>query len=219
METIIRSVAGKIPEAIENIYERRSVRRYLDEPVTRELIEQVIDAGRMAPTAMMKQPWKFYVLTEKDSIKEFSKAIITTLSHELMHEGPGGIAKLAMGALYSLYHGDLLKGPDVFYGAPVVIFITAPKDAPWACYDVSMCAQNMMLAANALGLDSCPLGVGKSVEHTPIYYKLRIPYPEQVFLAVIIGYGDETPKVHKRKKDNVIYVDDQPELSSEVNDH
>lgn len=126
----------------------------------------------------------------------------------MVHEGPAGITKLAMGALYSLYYADFLKAPDIFYGAPVVIFITAPKDVPWACYDVSMCAQNMMLAAKALGLDRCPLGVGKAVEHTPIYYKLRISYPEQVFLAVIVGYGDEQPKVHKRVKDNVNYVDD-----------
>lgn len=197
-----------MPEAIRNIYARRSVRRYLDRPVPRKLIEQVIDAGRMAPTAMIEQFWKFYVLTEPATIREFSKAIIKTLSKEMVQEGPAGIAKLAVGALFSLYYGDFVKAPDVFYGAPVVIFITAPKDGPWACYDTSMCAQNMMLAAKALGLDSCPLGVGKSVEHTPIFYKLRIPYPEQVFLALIIGYGDEKPKVHKRVKDNVIYVDD-----------
>lgn len=194
--------------AIENIYARRSVRRYQDRPVERQLIEQVIDAGRMAPTAMIKQPWRFYVLTERASIKAFSKAIIKTLAKEMMHEGPAGVAKLAMGALYNLYYGDFLKAPDIFYGAPVVIFITAPKDEPWACYDISMCAQNMMLAAKALGLDTCPLGVGKSVEHTPIYYQLRIPYPEQVFLALILGYGDEQPKVHQRMKDNVIYVND-----------
>ncbi|MGZ3873828.1 MAG: nitroreductase [Mucilaginibacter sp.] len=198
----------EMPAALKNIYERRSVRKYLDQPVDRELIEQVIDAGRMAPTAMLKQPWKFYVLTSKESIREFSKEIVRTVAKEMVHDGPAGIAKLAMGALYSLYYGNLFKGPDIFYGAPVVIFITAPRDEPWACYDISMCAQNMMLAAKALGLDSCPLGVGKYVEHTPIYYKLRVPYPEQVFLAVIIGYGDEHPKAHERVRDNLIFVDD-----------
>lgn len=197
-----------MPETIRTIYERRSVRRYQDKPVSRDLIEEVIDAGRMAPTAMMKQPWKFYVLTQKSSIREFSTEIIKALAKEMVHEGPEGIAKLALGALYNLHHARLLKGPSVFYGAPVVIFITAPKDEPWACYDVSMCAQNMMLAAKSLGLDSCPLGVGKAAEHTPIYYKLRIPYPETVWLAVAIGYGDENPKPQRRKKDNVIYVDD-----------
>lgn len=208
METKTKPIVMEMPAALKNIYERRSVRKYLDQPVDRELIEQVIDAGRMAPTAMLKQPWKFYVLTSKETVREFSKEIVRTVAKEMVHDGPAGIAKLAMGALYSLYYGNLFKGPDIFYGAPVVIFITAPRDEPWACYDISMCAQNMMLAAKALGLDSCPLGVGKYVEHTPIYYKLRIPYPEQVFLAVIIGYGDEHPKAHERVRDNLIFVDD-----------
>lgn len=208
MNAPIIAATDPTTEAISNIYARRSVRRYTSQPVSRELIEQIIDAGRMAPTAMVKQPWKFYVLTKASSIREFSKAIIKTLAKDLVHEGPAGIAKLALGALYSLYYGDFKKAPDIFYGAPVIIFITAPKEEPWACYDVSMCAQNIMLAAKALGLDSCPLGVGKAVEHTPIYYKLRIPYPEQVFLALCIGYGNEAPKPHKRIKDNLFYVDD-----------
>lgn len=212
METVTDRVTEATSSVIQNIYARRSVRRYQNRPVDRELIEQIIDAGRMAPTAMMKQPWKFYVLTEQASIGEFSKAIIRTLTKEMMHEGPSGIAKLALGALYSMYYGNLLEGPDVFYGAPVLIFISAPEDEPWACYDISMCAQNMMLAAKALGLDSCPLGVGKELEHVPIYYKLRIPYPEKVLLAVVFGYGDEQPKAHTRKKDNVIYVDDREKL-------
>jgi nitroreductase len=211
MQETTKVVANAMPSVIQNIYARRSVRRYQDRLVERGLIEQVIDAGRMAPTAMMKQPWKFYVLTEKASIQEFSKATIRALTKEMVHEGPVGIAKLALGALYSMYHSNLMHGPDIFYGAPVVIFITAPEDEPWAYYDVSMCAQNMMLAAKALGLDSCPLGVGKVVEQTSIYYKLRVPYPEKVLLAVIIGYGDEHPKPHPRSRDNVVYVNDQQE--------
>lgn len=211
METVINPASEEVPAAIKNIYARRSVRRYLQRDVPRELVEQVIDAGRMAPTAMMEQAWKFYVLTKPETIREFSNAIIKTLTKEMLHEGAAGVAKLAMGALYSLYYNKVLKGPDIFYGAPVVIFLTAPKDEPWACYDISMCAQNMMLAAKALGLDSCPLGVGKYVEHTKIYYKLKIAYPEQVYLALAIGYGDENPKAHARFKDNITYIDDPEE--------
>src|SRR4051812_34602270 len=148
MTTTTKPQPADMPEALRIIYQRRSVRRYKDQPVPRELIEQVIDAGRMAPTAMIKQPWKFYVLTSKALIKEFSTAIIKTLAGEMVHEGAAGIGKLVLGALYTLYYSRF-KSPDIFFGAPVLIFITAPKDEPWACYDVSMCAQNMMLAAKA----------------------------------------------------------------------
>jgi nitroreductase len=62
-----------------------------------------------------------------------------------------------------------------------------------------------MLAAKSLGIDSCPIGFGKFVEKTPNYSKLNIPSDEQVHLAIILGYGEETPLVHKRTNQNVFY--------------
>jgi len=43
-------------EVIKNIYERRAVRKYTDQVVTKDIIEEIVDAGRMAPSAMNKQP-------------------------------------------------------------------------------------------------------------------------------------------------------------------
>jgi len=51
----------------------------------------------------------------------------------------------------------------------VVIFIISPHDNEWASLDVGMCAQNIMLAAKSLGLDTCPVGFGKYVEKTKIF--------------------------------------------------
>lgn len=195
-------------EVIKNIYNRRSVRRYKDIPVDREIIEEILNAGRMAPSAHNLQPWKFYILTKKETIRSFSTEIAKAVSKELLKEGLIGVAKIVGGALYKLHMGDLTKGPDpVFHNAPVVVFITAPADNEWAIYDINMCAQNMMLAAKALGLDSCPLGIGKYVEHTQIVHKLQIPYPDHVQLALIFGYGNETPKAHERITNNAFYVD------------
>ncbi|MBL0745747.1 nitroreductase family protein [Chryseolinea lacunae] len=50
------------------LYGRRAVRKYDDRAVETQVIEGVIDAGRMAPSAMNTQPWKFYVVTEGDLI-------------------------------------------------------------------------------------------------------------------------------------------------------
>ncbi|MEO7486450.1 MAG: nitroreductase family protein, partial [Ferruginibacter sp.] len=103
---------------------------------------------------------------------------------------------------------ELFKNSDhVFYGAPVVIFITAPADNEWASLDVGMCAQNMMLAAKSLGLDSCPIGFGKYVEHTKTYSLLNIPATDEVKLALIFGYGNETPEMHKRVRNNAFFID------------
>ena len=65
----------------------------------------------------------------------------------------------------------------------------------------------MMLAAKAMGLDSCPVGFGKYIEHTKLYPQLHIPLTEKIYLSVIFGYGDETPEMHKRNRDNETFID------------
>jgi len=73
--------------------------------------------------------------------------------------------------------------------------------------DVGMAAENMMLAAKALGLDSCPIGLAKYVEQTKIFSRLQVPLSEQVHLAIILGYGDETPDIHKRIRENAFFIE------------
>ena len=56
-----------ILDALEAIRTRRSIRAYLDQPVRKELIEQVVDAGRLAATGMNIQPWEFVVVTDHNT--------------------------------------------------------------------------------------------------------------------------------------------------------
>lgn len=208
------SIAGETvtrTETVQTIYERRSVRKYKDDLVSISLIEQVLDAGRMAPSAMNKQPWQFYVLTNKETIHSFSREIAGVMTKGTLKSGLSGIAQLlkAASGLLHLSHGiDLhaIKDP-VFHGAPVVIFLAAPRDNEWASLDVGMCAQNIMLAAKSLGLDTCPVGFGKYVEETKIFSRLHVPASEEVKLAIIMGYGDETPAIHERNKNNLLFID------------
>src|ERR1035437_1286380 len=65
----------KSNETLKTIYERRSVRKYLNKPVDKAIIEKILDAGRMAPSAINKQPWGFHILTNKETIRTFSKEI------------------------------------------------------------------------------------------------------------------------------------------------
>jgi nitroreductase len=193
---------------IKTIFERRAIRKYKEKAVSKEIIEQIIDAGRIAPSAMNRQPWKFYVVTSKEDIKLFSHEIAKQGLKTIPKIGIKEAVKSIVTGITNLSHGiDFLLSKDpVFHEAPVVIFITAPKDNEWAALDIGMCSQNMMLAAKSLGLDSCPIGFGKFVEKTKSYSKLNIPADDRVQLAIIIGYGDEKPEVHKREKDNVFYI-------------
>jgi len=208
METEVISDDVKCSETLTTIYERRAVRRYKDAPVDHELIKNILDAGRMAPSAVNKQPWKFYILTNKETIKAFAKEIAKVTARIFIKDHPGDVLKTAVSFLHMLKVGDLFKRQDpIFHGAPVVIFITASRENEWAPLDIGMCAENMMLAANALGLDSCPIGLAKYVEQTKIFSRLQVPLSEQVHLAIILGYGDETPDIHKRIRENAFFIE------------
>jgi nitroreductase len=195
-------------DILTSIYARRSVRKYKDKPVNHDLIEQVLEAGRMAPSAMNKQPWKFYIVTNRETIQAFSNEISKIAVKEMLKAGPRQVFK----AIANLFHFNktmkFFREPDpVFHGAPVVIFIAAPEDNEWAGLDIGMCAQNMMLAARSLGLDSCPVGFGKYAGHTKLYPLLHVSSTEQLHLSIVFGYGDESPELHKRIVDNAVFIE------------
>lgn len=176
-------------ETLKTIYERRAVRKFKSQPVDIKLIDKIVDAGRMAPSALNRQLWKFYVLTDKKLINSLSPAVV----------------KVANKFLNWAHGMDLSRVVDIiFHNAPVVIFITSPKKNEWAAIDVGMCSQNIMLAAKSLGLDTCPIGLAKYL-HRPEAV-LGMSSKEEIKLAIVVGYGDERPKIHERKQDNLKYV-------------
>lgn len=189
METINRWDTLPDNEMIRTIYTRRSVRKYLPKPIDTILIEQILDAGRMAPSAMNEQCWKFYVLTNQELIAAISKEIAELIgAHHLHFPNSSGAY-------------------DVFHGAPVVIFITTLEKKEWAAFDIGMCSENMMLAARSIGLNSCPLGLAKFVVQTKHYQSLNIPAGEEIYLAIVLGYGNERPIAPERIRNNVSYIE------------
>lgn len=179
-------------EHVKNaIYNRRSVRKYKNSNIERTLINELINAGCMAPSDMNSQAWKFYVITDPELIDHLDNQVCIVVSE-----------------LYTMPEMNqfLRAKHPIFHHAPVVVFITGPRTSEWVCIDVGMCAQNMMLLANAAGLDTCPVGLAKFVERTSFYTQLEIPADEQVLLALCIGYGDENPALPERRTGNVFYV-------------
>jgi len=207
MKNEIISPAPVTNKTLQIIYERRAVRKYKKVSVDKGLIERIIDAGRMAPSAINQQVWEFYVLTDRELITALGKEIVAVSMKGFVKSGIRNIVRTASHLIH-FPHGfnfHSLEDP-VFHGAPAVIFITGPKDNEWAHLDIGMCAQNMMLAAKSLGLDTCPIGFAKYVGETKLYPKLNVPVTEEVVLAVILGYGDEHPVLHERKTQNIFFI-------------
>lgn len=109
--------------------QRRSIRQYRPDPVPEELLQQVLEAGRWAPSACNSQPWEFIVVTAPE-VRE---------------------------AIYQLANVVGLKWPHL-RTAPVTIVLCARKLTPYSRDDVVLAAQNMMLCATDLGLGTCYIG-------------------------------------------------------------
>jgi nitroreductase len=194
-------------DTLKNIYERRAVRRYKDVSVSKELIDQLIAAGCMAPSAMNRQPWKFYILTDASQIKLLSQQIAQKALKQVRRANIKEVVRMTMGFFHLSKVIDFITMDDhIFYGAPAVIFITSPLKDEWGSLDVGMCAQNIMLAAKAMGLDTCPVGFARLAMQVKDYFLLNIPASEQIELAILVGFGDEQPKAHERVGDNVFYI-------------
>ncbi len=189
------------------IHSRRAVRKYKNATVKKEIIAQIIEAGKMAPSALNRQPWKFYIIADEKLIKQYSHETIRASQKAIISSGLKNLSKNIGDILHFPDKINFMKTEDpIFHHAPVVIFITADKENEWASIDIGMCAQNMMLAAKALGVDTCPIGFVKYLNETKTPSSIGIPENEILILAISLGYGDEDPLVKSRQKDNVKYI-------------
>ncbi|MBQ7924315.1 MAG: nitroreductase [Clostridia bacterium] len=169
-------------ETLELIKSRRSVKKYKDTPVEKELIEKIVEAGAWAPSGMNKQSPIILAVTNKELRDKLS----------------------ALNAGYD----TVLKRADPFYGAPCVLVVLADKSVPTYLYDGSLVMENMLLAAHALGLGACWIHRAKQTFETEegkaILKKLGIEGDYEGIGNCIIGYADMTP-AEKPRKDNWVY--------------
>ena len=160
---------------LENVRQRRSTRSYLQQAVPADVLEEVVEAGRYAPSANNLQLTGFYVISNAEKLAELKTVVTGVLANMPEREGmPPVFINLINRAKEGLV--------DVTYGAPVLIVTTNKKGSPNAIADCSCALQNMMLAATANGLGNCWINQ---------FFMLRDAPPIQEFFAGIGVSGDE----------------------------
>jgi nitroreductase len=107
------------------IASRREVREYAQDPLPADVVERILDAGRLAGSAQNRQPWAFVVPESRARIERLAPAVFA---------------------------------PQNVLGAAVVVAIVVHGKGPTA-FDAGRAAENMLLAAWAEGVGSCPNGV------------------------------------------------------------
>ncbi len=177
-------------EFFEVLYTRRSIRLYKDESISVETIEALLKDAAQAATGSNLQPWEFVVITNKDFIKEISDSCKRKMLKTLEADPDNYLKRYEA----SLRNMDL----NIFYNAPCLIYIVAPKSAPLAMFDCSMAACNMMLSARARGLGSCWIGLGAS-PGVDVRKRMDIPKDYAIVAPIIVGVPDHEPAAPPRK--------------------
>jgi TonB family protein len=176
-------------EVINNIMARRSVRKYLDKPVEHNKLEAIAKAGINAPSAMNRQNWAVRVIEDYKLIADVSEAY--------KQENPQMVERDP-------------NFKNMFRNAPNLICVCAPTDGNFNL-DAGLLGENMMLAAQSLGLGTCiqtgPVRFLLTNEKAkPFLQALDIPEGYKLLYVIAVGYPDEKPDAKPRDASKVKFI-------------
>ena len=172
---------------LEFFKSRRSTRKFKDQPLEREKLEQIVEAGRYAPSGGNNQSTHFLVIEDKAVLAKLAKmaerAFAAMEVTEGMYKSMAGSVRAAK------------RGGYVFHYHPSALVVTAnQKDYSNNIADCACCLENMMLMANALDLGSVWINQLKWLNEDPeiVAYlqSLGMGENERVYGAVAVGYPD-----------------------------
>jgi len=189
---------------------RRSVRRYRPECPPRETILELLSAAVTAPSASNRQPWRFTVVTRRDTIDALAATVRDQVSRLTATLDP------SFAAAFESY----ARSFTAFQAAPVVIAVhTRPvallgpllgpttREAITVAVDdlertsaiasAAMAVENLLLAATALGLGACPM-TGPLVARDALTSVLGAKPPWELLALVAVGWPDEAPEATPR---------------------
>lgn len=166
-------------ETLKTIHQRKSVRNYIEKEVTKEQLETIIKAAMAAPTAINAQPWQFLVVTDK-----------------------------ALKAKYA--EGN--RQADMINKCSALVVVCGDKtignERSWAYWDqdCSAATENLLLAAESLGLGAVWTGVYPGEDRIKTV-KERFELPENVvpLCVILVGYPDGTDQPKDKWKPERIH--------------
>lgn len=191
------------PEAVRHLLEsRRSIRQFRKKTVPRNLLAELIDTARYAPTASNKQQVHWTVIEHParmhrlaEMVIDFMKQMLPALTDERMARSVGRIATA----------WD--QGKDrILRGAPNLILVHSPADLPFAETDCVTALAYLELYAYARGLGTCWAGYFTAAAkfHSPLTETLELPPGHQCYGAALIGYPKCRYKRIPRRREAVV---------------
>lgn len=182
-------ICMEVNPVLSSIMARRSIRKYLDKPVEHEKLEVIVRAGINAPSGMNRQPWIVRVVEDQKLIADVTE-------------------------VYKQANAEQVKRDkdfkNMFRNAPNLICVCTPANGGGEL-DAGLLGENIMLAAQSMGLGTCCLGGPVrfllSNEKCKFFLdRLDIPADYKLNYIIAIGYPDELPDAKPRDASKVKYI-------------
>jgi nitroreductase len=169
------SPAVPYPDVLQAIYQRRSIRQFLDAPVERDVLMEILRAASWAPSGLNNQPWRFAIVRDGET-----KDKIATLTR----------------------YATILKGAAVL--VPVFLDRETSYDYLKDCQAVGACLQNLLLAVHAHGLGAVWIGeILKNKDQ--VRNVLGLPARLELMAVVAIGHpAHQKQSSHRRPLEELI---------------
>lgn len=155
---------------IPEIDQRQSIKMFADTPVPRDLLEHVLEAGRQAPSAKNRQPWRFIVIDDHEV-----RGRIQTASYGQEHVG---------------------QAPVIIAGCTTNVDYRMPNGLMSYPIDIAVAVSFMMIQAQAEGFGSC---IVTTFDEQEIKEILTVPYSMRIVMLLLVGYpvGKSLPAQRK----------------------
>jgi len=205
-------------DLIRALEERRSVRAFLDRPVGREKLERLLQLATRAPSAINLQPWEITVVFGEEK-KRLSRVLVKRMRERRISCAPGarkplpevflerqrGLLDVILPNLpdKASFEEFINEGSCNFYGAPsAVIVVIDEVFSSVRLTDIGILLGYLLLAAHAMGLGTCPIGLITAFEDD-IRELLNIPDQKQVVIGVGVGYPDPEAPVNRARSNRL----------------
>ncbi len=173
-------------QVLETIKQRSSARAYSAEKLTQAELDSILEAGLQAPTATNRQEIRFSLIGGDNPILE-------ELDEEMRR-----------------LRGLEKQSNNFYYGAPSLIFLSAEDDFKWSKVDAGIAVQNMVLAAESLGLGTLIIGCVYDALHgeKKEYFSqaLQIPEGYSFQIALAVGHKTDNKKPHEYEVEKQVKV-------------
>lgn len=191
------------------LQERYSCRKFKDSPIPKESLDYILEAGRLSPSSLGLEPWKFYVVEDEARKLEISK-----IANNQSHVANCGVILILTARLdFGEYFIDKLKARNmpqeeinqrITLYKPFIDAMNEEQKLHYAREQVFLALGNLANATSALGLGSCIIG-GFDSDKLDTYLNLKT-HKERTVILLVIGekIQDEIPQKSRNPKEEVI---------------